>query len=253
MMPQVLARAVSVLALVVAWTAAAADEYVIQYADDLLTVRVTKAPVGDVLNEILRQAGAELHGQLRNSGDITVAFDRVPIQEGLHRLLGDQNFMLVYASNDQLRRLRLLGGPLGPPAPGQRPPAAGPLNASSADLASLVAGHAGIPVSGRLQAIVGGPTAGMAQLVQLAIHHEDPAVRAEAMRAVMSTVESDPALRAAVVDQLKGTDDAQLSAMLRGAAGDKAEEIAMQVLTQARASEIRVRASAVLQKLRAGS
>ena len=90
------------------------------------------------------------------------------------------------------------------------------------------------------------------QLVQLSVHHEDPTVRSAAVRAVVSTMESDPALKAAVIEQLKGSDDAQLSAMLRGTAGDKAEEVAMQILTQARASEIRVKASSVLQKLRAG-
>ena len=66
-------------------------------------------------------------------------------------------------------------------------------------------------------------------------------------------MEADPALKTAVLEQLKSSDDAQLTAMLRGTAGERAEEVAMQVLTQARASEIRVKASSVLQKLRAGS
>lgn len=255
-MPHPLARAVAVLALVGACGAGAAQERVIQYADDFLTVRVTKAPLGEVLDEILRQAGAELRGQPRNPGEVTVAFERVPLAEGLHRILGDQNFMLVYASHDQLRRVRLLGGPLAPQAAGPAPTAAGPParpKTTPGELTSMVAGHGPVPVSGHLQQVIGNPTAGLPQLVQLGLHHEDPTVRSEAMRTVMSTVEGDPALRAAIVDQLNTTDDAQLSAMLRGAAGDRAEEVAMQVLTQARAAEIRVRASSVLQKLRAGS
>jgi hypothetical protein len=251
-----LVRAVAVLALAAACAAAAAEERVIQYADDFLTVRVTKAPLGEVLDEILRQAGAELHGQPRNSGDVTVAFERVPLAEGLHRLLGEQNFMLVYAGNDQLRTVRLLGGPLAPQAPGAGSPAAGPPvrpKTTPTELTSMVAGHGPVPVSGHLQQVVGNSTAGLPQLVQLALHHDDPTVRSEAMRTVMSTLEADPALRTAIVEQLNATDDAQLSAMLRGAAGDRAEEVAMQVLTQARAAEIRTRASSVLQKLRAGS
>jgi hypothetical protein len=251
-MPQPRALAV-VAALAIACGAHAADERVIQYGDNALTVQVTKAQLDEVLNEIMRQAGAELRGSPRNAGDVTVAFERVPLQEGLHRLLGDQNFVLVYAGDGHLRVLRLLGGPVAQ-TPGSRPPAAGaPARPASTDLASLVAGHAPIPVSGPLEEAVGGPTAGLPALIQVATHHEDPTVRSAAVRALVTTLEADPALRAAAVDRLNSTDDAQLSTLLRGAAGERAEEVAMQVLTQAHAAEIRVKASSVLQKLRAGS
>src|SRR5262249_40764501 len=103
------------------------------------------------------------------------------------------------------------------------------------------------------QEILGGPTAGLPQIAQLAVHHDDPTVRSEAVRTVVTTLEVDPTLRAALVERLNATDDTQLSTMLRGAAGDRAEEVAMQILTQAHAAEIRVKASSVLQKLRAGS
>ena len=246
-----LPRAFPVVALLAfACIARAADERVIRYGDNALTVQVTKAPLGEVLGEILRQAGAQLRGTPRNTGDVTVDFEDVPVQDGLHRLLGDQNFMLVYAGDGHLRALRLLGGP----ATGGKPPTgpAGPPPPAPTDLPTLVANHGPVPVTGPLQDAIGGGMATLPQLVQLSVHHEDPTVRSAAVRAVVSTMESDPALKAAVIEQLKGSDDAQLSAMLRGTAGDKAEEVAMQILTQARASEIRVKASSVLQKLRAG-
>src|SRR5437764_2093252 len=100
-MPHPRASAVVIL-LTFAGVARAADERVIRYADNALTVQVTKAPLGEVLNEIVRQAGADLRGEPRNAGDVTVEFERVPVQEGLHRLLGDQNFMLVYAGDGHL-------------------------------------------------------------------------------------------------------------------------------------------------------
>src|ERR1051326_6738180 len=104
-MPQRRAFAVATL-LALACSARAADERVIRYTDNTLTVQVTKAPLGEVLDEILHQAGAQLRGAPRNTGDVTVDFEDVPLQEGLHRLLGDQNFMLVYAGDGHLRGVR---------------------------------------------------------------------------------------------------------------------------------------------------
>jgi len=241
-----------VILLALACVARGADDRVIRYADNALTVQVTKAPVGEVLDEIMRQAGAQLRGEPRNAGDVTVDFDDVPVQEGLHRLLGDQNFMLVYAGDGHLRAVRLLGGPL---APGAHPPGAAPAppQAGPTDISSLIANHPPVPVTGPLQQAVGGGMATLPQLTQLAVHHDDPTVRSAAVRAVVTTFEMDPTLRSAVVSQIGSTDDAQLTMMLRGFAGERAEEVAMQVLSQARASEIRVKASSVLQKLRAGS
>jgi hypothetical protein len=239
-----------VILLALACSARAAGERIIRYTENTLTVQVTKAPLGEVLDDILRQAGAQLRGAPRNTGDVTVDFEDVPLQEGLHRLLGDQNFMLVYAGDGHLRALRLLRGPLAPGA--HAVTAAGPPQAAPTDLPTLVANHGPVPVTGPLQDAVGGGMATLSQLTQLAVHHDDPTVRSAAVRAVVSTMEADPALRAALIEQLKSSDEAQLTAMLRGTAGDRAEEVAMQVLTQARAAEIRVKASSVLQKLRAG-
>src|SRR5205814_7193923 len=106
--------------------------------------------------------------------------------------------------------------------------------------------------AGHLAEVVGAPTASLPQLFDLGVHHDEPQVRSEALRAVVSTLDLDPTLRSALIGQLNTMDDAVLSSMLRGAAGDHAEEVAMHVLSQARASEIRVKASMVLQCLRAG-
>jgi hypothetical protein len=124
---------------------------------------------------------------------------------------------------------------------------------SSQGLANLVANHAPVPVSGRLAQTVGGPNATLQQLFEIGTRNEDSSLRSDAIRTMVSTLETDPALRAAAIGELGTIDDGALSAILRGAAGEHAEEVAMQVLTQARASEIRVKASSVLQRLRAGS
>ena len=245
-------RAAIVLAVaLVGPTLAAEDERVIRYADDALTVRLTKAPLSEVLDEVARQSGAEVHGELRAPHDVTAEFEAVPLPEALHRLLGDQNFALVYGTGGRLRVVKLLGTQTAgampvtaaPPPPSTVPPA---------NLAQLVAGHAPIPIAGRLAEVVGGPTATLPQLFDLGVHNEDGQVRSEALRAVVSTLDVDPTLRSALIGQMNTMDDGALSALLRNAAGEHAEEVAMHVLSSARASEIRVKASMVLQRLRAG-
>jgi len=236
--------------------AAAGDDRLIEYGRDALTVRLVKVPVADVLAEVGRQAGAEIRGEVRSPSEVTASFEAVPLPEALHRLLGDQNFALVYANGGQLRAIRLLGGPQTAGTPSQSatpPPSVPPPTASAQDLAGLVQRHGAVPVSGHLAEAIGGPSASLQQLVDLVLHNEDAAARADAMHVAMSTMEGDPALRSALIGQLNGMDDATLSALLRGAAGERAEEVAMQIMTQARASEIRVKASSVLQRLRAGS
>ena len=86
----------------------------------------------------------------------------------------------------------------------------------------------------------------------MSLHHGDPAVRAEAVRTGMTAVEAEPAMRNAVIRELNNADNAFLSDLLRASASEQAEDVAMQVLRDAVMPEIRVKASSVLQRLRAG-
>src|SRR5438552_81686 len=139
--------ALALLAAVLAASAGRSDEgapeRVIRYERDLLTVRLTSVPVTDVLDELGRQAGAQIRGQVRD-------------------------------------------------------------------------------------------------------------LRAEAARIFIGTIDTDPALRTSVVAQLNALNDVTLGALFRNLAGDHAQEVAMQILSTARTSELRSKASVVLQQLRAG-
>jgi len=231
----------------------AADERVIEYGKDTLTVRLVKVPLSDILTELGRQAGAEIRGEVRTPTDVTASFEAVPLPEALHRLLGDLNCALVYANGGKLRAIKLLGGPQTAAASPSSTTVPPPVGAAPADLGSLVERHGAVPVTGHLAEVVGGQSASLQTLFDVALHNEDAPARAEAMHVAMSTVEGDPQLRWALITQLNGMDDGTLTTLLRGAAGGRAEEFAMQVMAQARASEIRVKASSVLQRLRAGS
>ena len=246
--------ALALLAAVLAASAGRSDEgapeRVIRYERDLLTVRLTSVPVTDVLDELGRQAGAQIRGQVRDLRAVSVEFEAVPLADALHRLLGDQNFALVYGHEGRLKSVRLLGGPQTAAAPAAAPPASPP--PGPPDLMDVFAKHPPIPVAGHLSEALGGQSATLLQLFDLSVHHADATVRAEAARIFIGTIDTDPALRASVVAQLNALNDVTLGALFRNLAGDHAQEVAMQVLATARTSGLRSKASMVLQQLRAG-
>src|SRR5438093_5777284 len=82
----------------------------IQYSNDALTVRLTSMPVSDILQELARQSGAEIRGDVREAREVTADFQSVPLPEALARLLGEQDFALVYGKGGRLKAVRLLGG-----------------------------------------------------------------------------------------------------------------------------------------------
>jgi hypothetical protein len=226
---------------------------VVTYSGDKLTVHVSGVPIDDVLSEIQRQTGAEVRGGVRNPHPVTAEFDDVPLADALHRLLGDQNFALIYGSGGELKTLRLLGGPqAAPPAAATAAPTGQPQPGavSPAQLSDMFARHPPIPIKGRLAQALGTDNASFTTVADAALHNEDAAVRTEAVRTAMQALEGEPELRSAVVSAVTGIGDPELGTIVRGLAGERAEEIVRHVLTTARASELRIKASGVLQQLR---
>jgi hypothetical protein len=228
---------------------------VVRYEDDRLSVKLDKVPVSDVLDELSKVSGAEIRGQA-NGGDVTAEFDAVPLSEALHRLLGDQNFALVYGDSGKLKAVKLLGGPQQAPPPGvatagvrpQPSPAAGTNDPGT--ILRLFASQSPVAVTGRLAQTLGSETATFQQLMEAGMHNEDAGIRAEAVRAGLQGIERDANLRTAVLNTVNAMDDAQLGEFVRGMAGERAEEFMMHVATQSRASELRIKASSVLQQIR---
>jgi len=247
------ALAAVLLLLAAAGRAEEPPERVVRYDNDTLTVRLSKVPVGEVLDELSRASGAEIHGQ-PTGGDVSAEFESVPLTEALHRLLGEQNFALVYGDSGRLKAVKLLGGPQGPssaaaaPAFGAPPAANAPTD--PAMVLRLFASQSPVPVTGRLAQALGSETATFQQLMDAGMHNDDAGVRAEAVRAGIQNIEKDANLRSAVLNTVNSMDDSQLGQIVRGMAGDRAEEFMMHIATQSRASEMRIKASSVLQQLR---
>ncbi len=247
-----------VLAAMLSWRNARAAEDapapLIRYSNDALTVRLSGVPNSEILEELARQSGAEIRGQVREPREVTADFESVPLPEALTRLLGEQTFALVYGKGGRLKAVRLLGGSQtvaeASASPAGAPAAPGAPSLSS--LAELIDRYPPVPVTGQLADALGAQSATLRQLLDLSLHHGDPAVRAEAVRTGMAAVEAEPALRNAVIRELNNADNAFLSNLLRASASEQAEDVAMQVLRDAVMPEIRVKASSVLQRLRAG-
>src|SRR5438128_12321369 len=89
--------------------------------------------------------------------------------------------------------------------------------------------HAAIPLSGRLAQALGTDAATFRQLFDAAVHEEDAAVRAEAMRACLAAVDAEPEFRNRVLQALNTLDDFTLTEMLRGLAGRRAAELAAHI------------------------
>src|SRR5207244_5752847 len=212
--------------------AAAQGSPIVTYRSDQLSVRLEGVPLEEVLAELGRVSGAEIQGAPREPRDITAQFDDVPLPEALHRLLGDQNFMLRYGEGDRLRTIALFGGPQEPrdasstsPAAGSagsRSPAAGSTMPQSVAVAiSALDRHPPVAVTGRLAEALGGNTATFRQLLNAAMQQQDAGVRTDALRASLQAFDAEPELRSSVLRALGGVDDAALGQLLRGVAGTR--------------------------------
>src|SRR5207247_11460395 len=130
--------------------------------------------------------GAEIRGQVREPREVTVDFDSVPLPEALARLLGDQNFALVYGKGGRLKAVRLLGGvrvaPQAPASPPSIAPPAAPRPPFPGSLPELIDRHPPVPVTGAVADALGSQSATLRQLLELSLHHQDSTVRAEALR-----------------------------------------------------------------------
>jgi len=239
------------LVLLLAWPVYGADSPArrIEYRADRLSVQVTQVSLTEILDEVARQARAEIIGGVKEEKPVTVDFTGLPLDEGLGRLLGKQNFVLVYGKVG-LRSVELLGGPQAPPkvvATTTTPTIPG---SGMPNVFQMFQTRPPCPINGRLGAALASDKATYPQLLDSAMHHEDVAVRSQAIRTWLQCLEDDAELRGAFVTAIGAVDDQQLATSLRGMAGAHAEELLQQVTTLARASELRLKASQVFLQLK---
>ena len=227
---------------------------VIRYEEDedAVSVRVDNVAVGEVLEEIGRQSGAVIRGQLLDERPISVEFEDVPTADALHRLLGKQNFMLVYDDQDRLHAVELFGGlqesPRAVVAPAPRPETVPSPSASLDAMLGLLQRHPPVALWGDLATSLRADAMPLRLLIETGLHHQEQSVRAAAMRASVEAFEADPELRSAAVGALASMEDKTLAELVQSAAGEHAEEALFYVATRA-SGELRIKAANVLERL----
>jgi hypothetical protein len=220
---------------------------VIRYREDVLTVRVVKVPVSEVLAEFARQSGAEIRGQPCEAHDVTAQFDDVPLGQALYRLLGDQNYALVYGHGGRLQTVRLLGGPpggatstgIGSSATSKSPSPTGDLT-SLAEHRVPVGERGGDPGTDILAPAV----AGLQRIADFWLQGDDSPAR-ESARSELMGIETDPESRNYAVNLASTYSDAEFAELLRQMAGSRAEQLANFIASQSRVTELRMKALSV--------
>jgi len=229
---------------------ARADLPKVTVENDRISANLRDAQVGDVVQAFAEETGAVVSGGIANARVVTLELDRVPVQVALERLLGDQNFVLVYKTDGSLKALRLLGGTAEVPVPVSTegaPPAAAPPPAQMA--VGFLTQTIAVPHDGRLRGLVGGESATIQQILDIAVHNGDLSVRVEALQAGITGIETDPKLKEAATAGLERVSDETLEALVRGVAGERARELVAQVGARSRVSAVRSRAYRLLRRL----
>ncbi len=231
---------------------AGGPDRIIRYENDALTVRLVRVPVTDVLNELERQTGASVRGPLVDPREVSAEFTAVPLPQALARLLGDQNFSLVYGEGGRLRVVSLLPG---------APAAARAMATTTSTLvkggdtvsleqfAEIIDRQQPIACDGVLAEAIG-PTATYRQLFDVALSHSDASIRMTAIGVAIRSIEGRPELRAKLIGAASGLDADRLSQLIESAAGNRAQEFASNVTAQTRATEVRAKFSTALHHLR---
>jgi hypothetical protein len=234
----------------------------IQYDDDRLTLRVEDALAADILQEVARQSGAEVRGQIPTTRRVSAEFERAPLKDGLERVLGAQNFTLTYAKDGRIKTIELKGLPedgraVEPVTPASAP---APARASTSPAGCIPTTEEAkrrmgtlvyllkanqVPLSGRLAGTLGRSEASLYSLLPM-VFDADPRKRMAARLASRRALDADPQ----VVDAFMALDDAQLIYLARSAFGDGAGYFIKSVTRRARDRDFRRRAFAILRELR---
>jgi len=255
----------AVLLSATAGRAAKDAKQTIQYDDDRLTLRVEDALAADILQDVARQSGAEVRGQIPTTRRVSAEFEHAPLKDGLERVLGAQNFTLTYAKDGRLKMIELKGlpeegqaakavvavNPASASAPARAstsPPGCIPVTEEAkrrmGTLVSLLKANQ-VPLSGRLAATLGRSDASLYSLLPM-VFDADPRKRMAARLASRRALDADPQL----VDAFMALDDAQLIYLGRAAFGDGAGYFIKSVTRRARDRDFRRRAFAILRELR---
>jgi len=225
-----------------------------------VTARLHEAPLEEALRALAEAARAELRGTLPEDRRVSANFADLDIRPALERLLGDLSFALVYDADGQLRAIDLRGGPGARPTdPGDTEEgldlASWPPNESVGRAAEHVQAFTlsdrPVAVRGLLRRTLGADAVPFRVLAQTAVSHNDPRVRAGAVRTMTRALELERDVRDSLVLLLEGAGDGLVAEYFRRAGGERAAELAVAASLAARSPAVRARLRSVATRLAA--
>lgn len=241
---------------------AAEGERLVRYANGRLSVRVWDEDLREVLEEIGRQAGAEMKLDRLEDRTVTCDFADLPLDKGLQRLLRDQNFTLVYVAAQpgggqaRLRSLEVFSakGSYGSVEPAVAPTTASTLPPKAeapakAGIRGLVEHFDQIPVAGQLAEALGSDRVSLQTLFAASVSEPDPAVRRQAISRMVSVIDADPEAEQFTLDAIDAMDPDTLASLLRGYGAERSAELLREIMARARGRDLRSAASEVLNRL----
>jgi hypothetical protein len=239
------------------------------YRDDKLSLSADKTPLREIVDELHRQSGAEVRGDIPRDAPITAKFENVPLSQALERFLGKSNFTLGYTEAGRLVSVTLLGGPLPPPEKVATADTASKAETGEIPTAAKIEQYRRYeesrryhqtvwnflfaekeyPVRGKLAEALGKKSITMKDLAFAAAREPDPVVRGRALRASVDLVRSDAEVQQAFLESIRGLDDEALAHLARQFAQTNAEEFVSRVGRASQSRELRSRVSPILQHL----
>jgi hypothetical protein len=229
----------------------AADPLQLSYKDDKVTAKLHDAPPPEVVAAIAKQSGAEIKGEVQSTHAVSMDLQNEPVKQALERVLGDQNFDLVYGTDGKLQRIELRGTRQAALAKQASTKTPEELQAQKTAIYRLFfQGRDPIPADKRVRAVSGKDTLGWDYLVNTAYGDPDPRVRREAVRTAMKAFEGDPDLREGVLAVTREMSDAELAAWARAACYNRADGFVRDIARETDIPELRTRARDVVRLLR---
>jgi hypothetical protein len=239
-----------VIALATAGSAATeqkSGELMVVRDADRLTVHATDVRLSRVLEEIARATGADVHGQI-SARDVSASMEALPLAEVLTRLLENENFTLAYGADGTLRTIELLAPPSSPSAAVTRAQPTAPSRATPPD--DEAAARRTVRVSARLGAVLGTRTPPATDVIHAAFRQDNARLRADAQRAAIAALATDPGFERIFAKIFAAVDDATLVEIFRGWGRARGAAFLRRVVTSTRIAALRDKAADVLIALR---
>jgi hypothetical protein len=226
----------------------------VRYEHERVTARFDATPVADAVRSLADAAGAEVQGTVAAPRDVTIALERVTLEEALGRLLGTQSFTVRYGEGERVKAIVLKGGAEVAPPPADTPAAAGvPVEVRPSFpvvLAGMFNRHRPLRLSEPLAEKVGEDKVTMPRLLELATAEDDGVTRAQATQVLLSALETEARYRRSFLRSLHRLPPDDLTAIVSGPSGQRFQELLDHLAAHSREPTLQKKAGVIADQLR---